>query len=285
MITSKELKYVNSWANKIPMPGVEYSKQVLEEIKKCYELYNEKYKDKQYSMIFSNSEEIEFEILTKNFCHMMGIDFSNIRKEYFDQYRQNVFNTSYSDFTSYELVEMIIENMDKVAEYDNDVNNKAKAVNYYKSAIKCAIFNKLSNFEKFNFGVINFVGLNENIEYDKQKILFIPSNEALTPYFMMFIKKESNEYTTSQNYVVSSLNAPENPIPFFEYQEVVIPTQIMVSDNNNLKKLVATPEEKIQLLTMYSNIKNKYDIPNKINIYGDYESMLNDMSNKRYIYK
>jgi len=282
MITSKELKYVNVWANKIPMPGIEYSKQVLEEIKKCYELYKEKYKDKQYSMIFSNSNEIDFEIQSKNLCHMMGIDFGNIRNDYFDQYRKDVFNTSYTDFTSFELLEMILENMDAVAEYDNDVNNKAKAINYYKSAIKCAIFNKLSNFDNFNFAVINYKGQKEEVEYDKQKILFIPSNEALTPYFMMFIKDDGYG---ENNYVVSSLSAPENPKIFFEDQEVVIPTQIMVSDNNNLKKLVATPEEKIQLLTMYSNIINKYNIPNKINIYGDYENMLNDMANKRYILK
>ena len=43
----------------------------------------------------------------------------------------------------------------------------------------------------------------------------------------------------------------------------------------------ATPEEKIQLLTMYKSIINEYNIPNRINIYGDYETMLNDLSNSK----
>lgn len=281
MITSKELKYVNNWANKVPMPGVEYSKSVLEEIKKCYELYNKKYKDKEYSMIFSNSEEIDFEILSKNLCHMLGIDFGNIRGEYFDDYRKQVFNTESIDFSSYDLLEMILENADKVAEFDNDINNRAKAINYYKSAVKCAIFSKLVDFEKFNFGVINYVGKNVNIEYDKQKIFFMPSNEALVPYFMMTIALENDG--NSDKHVVKSLFAPQEPVSFFDNQEALIPTQILISDNDNMKKITATAEEKINLLTMYNNIVNKYNIPNKINIYGDYASTLNDIANKRYV--
>ena len=282
MITSRELRYVSSWANRIPMPGVEYSIQVLKEIKKCYELFNEKYKDKQYSIIFSNSDEIDFEIQNKNLCHMMGVDFQNIMGDYFNQYRSDVFNTSATDFDSFTLLELIIENMEKVAELDNDENNRAKAINYYKSAIKCAIFNRLSNFEEFNFGAINFKGMNENVEYDKQKILFVPSNEPVAPYFMMFVKDDG---TFRNNYIVSSLNAPDDPYQYFNDQEVSIPTQILVADNNNMKKLFATPEEKLQLLTMYSNIVNRYNIPNKINIYGDYENMLKDISNKKYVLK
>ena len=39
--------------------------------------------------------------------------------------------------------------------------------------------------EKFNFAAINYQGTKENIDYNNQKILFIPSNEAITPYFLM----------------------------------------------------------------------------------------------------
>ena len=281
MITSKELKYVDNWASKIPMPGVEYSKAVLEEIRKCYETFNKKYKDKEYSMIFSDSEEIEFEIQDKNLCHMLGIDYSNIKGSFFDNYRLDVFNVGTSNFKSYDLIEMILSNADKVAEYDNDPNNRAKAINYYKSAIKCAIFNKLMDFEKFNFGVINYVGDKEDVDYKKQKLFFIPSNEALTPYFMMTIKQD--EEVDCQKYVVSSLSAPQTPKIYFDNQEVIIPTQILISDNDNLKKVEATAEEKIQLLTMYKSIINEYNIPCRINIYGDYESILNDLANKKYM--
>lgn len=276
MITSKELRYVNLWANKVPMPGVEYSIRVLKEIEACYKLYNDKCRDKEYSIIFSNSDEVDFEIKNKNLCHLLGIDYKNIKGPYFDDYRKEAFNGQ-SDMSSYELIELIIKNMDTVALLDNDKDNKAKAINYYKSSIKCAIFNKLCNFDKINFGAINFNGDKTDFDYDKQKILFIPSNEAVVPYFMMIIREDAADY--NGKYIAASLMAPENPLDYFENQEVIIPTQILVSDNSNLSKVVATPEDKIRLLTMYSDIINKYRIPNNINIYGDYLSILNELSN------
>ena len=278
MISSKELKYVDSWARNIPMPGYEYSMDVLKEIERCYNLFQEKYKDKEYSMIFSNSDEIELEILSKNLCHLLGIDYKNIRDPYFDYYREKVFGTSTSDFTSYDLVEMILKNMEKVAQMDNDNSNKAKAINYYKSAIKCSIFNTLSNFEKFNFAAINYVGDKPDINYDEQKCFFVPSNEALVPYFMMIIRKDNSE--SSGKYVPTSLLAPVNPIEYFDDQEVIIPTQILVNNNDNLSKIAATPEEKIQLITMYESIIHRYGISNRLNIYGDYLATLNDSKNK-----
>lgn len=278
MITSKELRYVNLWANKVPMPGIEYSIKVLREIESCYKLYNEKCMDKEYSFIFSNSDEVDFEIKNKNLCHLLGIDYKNIKGPYFDNYRKTAFG-NLSDISSYELIELIIENMDCVALLDNDRDNKAKAINYYKSSIKCAIFNKLCNFDKINFGAINYTGNREEFNYDKQKILFIPSNEAVIPYFMMVIKEDNGDVTGK--YIPVSLMAPENPLEFFENQEVIIPTQILVSDNSNLSKVIATPEDKIRLLTMYSDIINKYGIANNINIYGDYLATLNELSNSK----
>ena len=53
MITTKELQYVDLWASKIPMPGEEYSKQVIKELEECCKTYNEKYKNKEYNLIFS----------------------------------------------------------------------------------------------------------------------------------------------------------------------------------------------------------------------------------------
>ena len=151
-----------------------------------------------------------------------------------------------------------------------------KILNYYKSQIKCNIFKKLSDFEKFNFAAINYNPQDNRYDYDKQKLLFIPSNESVCPYFVMGIKM--SEYEKIQKYIVNTLMALQEPKRFFENQEVIIPTQILVSDNNELRKLNATAEEKIQLLTMYKNIINTYNIPNKLNISGDYEAMLNQMA-------
>lgn len=273
MLTSKELKYVELKSNAIPMPGYDYSLNILKEMKKCYELYNQKYKNKSFNIVFSNSEEIDFEILSKNLCHMLGIDFSNIRSDSYNNYRKEVFGDSTSNFNSYDLLELILDNMERVAEVDNDPNCLDKAINYYKSSIKCEIFQKLSDFDKFNFGAIN----NSNIVDSDKKFLFIPSNLGSTPYFMMGIVQGKND-NDEDIYAVSTLLAPQNPKTFFENKEVIIPTQILVSDNSELTKIEATAEEKIQLLTMYQNIINKYNIPNMINIYGDYENMLNEAS-------
>jgi len=270
MITSKELQYVDSWANKIPMPGVEYSKEVLEEIKKCYEIFKQKYQDKEYNIIFSNQEEIKMQILDKNLCHMLGIDYSNIKGPFFKGARKKLFNVNTDNFTSFDLLEMILENADKIAENDNDHTVKEKFISYYKSSIKCEIFNKLSDFDKFNFGAIN-----DGIF----KLLFMQSNEPVCPYFMMGIKPDEDDET---RYIVSTLLAPSNPINNFKDKEVIIPTQIIVNNNEEFKKIKATPAEKIKLLTMYKNIVNMYRIPYNININGDYEAMLGDLE-KVYI--
>lgn len=279
MITSKELQYVEVWTNKIPMSGYEYSIRVLNELKNCAEQFNKKYRDKEYNFIFSNGEEIKFQILDKNLCHMLGIDYNNIKGEYFNNYRLNVLVTGCTNLSSYELLELILENVESVAEMDNEKNCKEKVINYYKSGIKCEIFNKLSNFEQFDFGAINYNPGDGKYEYEKQKIFFIPSNESVCPYFMMGIKKDSDE---SYGYIVNTLFAPIDANKYFDNQEVIIPTQILVSDNTDLKKLQASASEKIRLLTMYKSIINQYNILNRINIYGDYESVLNDISNSEY---
>lgn len=276
MITAKELQYVDLWASKIPMPGEEYSKQVVEEIKECYETYKQKYQNKEYNLTFSNGEEIDFEIMQFNLCHMLGIDYQNIKSDFFDEYRRNILNIQTQSFTSLDLLESILEHSDKVVKNDNDIKNRAKILNYYKSQIKCNIFKKLSDFEKFNFAAINYNPQDNRYDYDKQKLLFIPSNESVCPYFVMGIKM--SEYEKIQKYIVNTLMALQEPKRFFENQEVIIPTQILVSDNNELRKLNASAEEKIQLLTMYKNIINTYNIPNKLNISGDYEAMLNQMA-------
>ena len=276
MITSKELQYVDAWASKVPMPGYDYSIKVLNDLKDCFNKFNEKYRNKEYNIIFSNGEEIKFEILDKNLCHMLGIDFSNIRGDYFDNYRLNVLGTNSQNLSSYELLQLILENAEKVAIYDNDSRYKEKAINYYKSGIKSEIFNKLSDFEQFNFCAINYNPGDGAFDYGSQKNLFVPSNESVCPYFMMGIKKVENQ---DSEYIVSTLLAPSYPKKFFANQEVIIPTQILVSDNDNLKKIQATAAEKLRLLTMYKSIINEYNIPNRINIYGDYEAPLNEDSN------
>lgn len=293
MITSKELQYVSSWTTKMPMPGIDYSMNVLRELEECYNIFNSKYRDKEYNMIFSNGEEIKLEILDKNLCHMLGVDYKNLTNEYFANYRKNVLKTEASDINSYELLVLLLEHAKDVAEYDNSPH-KEKAINYYKSGIKSTIFKKLSDFEQFNFAAINYDPKDNKYDYSNQKLLFVPSNEIVCPYFMMGIRKTE---VPNHDYITSMLLAPKehqeigvdndsaeeceyksnNAKNYFDNQEVIIPTQILISNNNVLNKIQATPEEKIRLLTMYKSIITKYNIPNRLNVYGDYEAMLNDL--------
>ena len=281
MITHKEMQYIEVWANKIPMPGLEYSKTVMDDMKKCYEKYKEKYMNKDYTFIFSNGEEINFAILNINLCHLFGVDYNNIKGEYFDSYRRDVLNLETTSFSSFDLFETILEYSDKIIELDNDPNNKAKLINYYKSQIKCNIFNKLSDFEKFNFLAINYNPEDGKYDYDNQKMLFIPSNEILYPYFMMGLKVDSGtlDKEGTRKFIPSTLLALSDSKRYFDDQEVMIPTKIFISDNFNLSTYNASAEDKIKLLTMYKAIISKYAISNRINISGDYEAMLNEIAN------
>jgi len=87
---------------------------------------------------------------------------------------------------------------------------------------------------------------------------------------MMGIRTDNND----SKYIAETLLACSNPKSFFVSQEVIIPTQILTDDNGYLNKRIATSNEKIKLLKEYQNIVNQYNIPNMINIYGDYYSML-----------
>lgn len=275
MITLKELQYVDAWATKIPMPGYEYGKSVMEQMEECYKAYNRLYKQKEYNLIFSNGEEINFSILEGNLCHMLGIDYSNIKNDYFDNYRQNVLGLG-KKFSSINLLEAILENSDKVIQNDNDSTVKEKIINYYKSQVKCEIFKKLSDFSRFNYAAINCGPGDSKYDCFDSKKIFIPSNEMTCPYFMMGISSDKQ----NSQYYVNSLFAPTDVKKHFDDQEVIIPTQIIVSDDNELKRSKATPEEKIALLTMYKNIIREYNIPNRLNIYCDYEDTLNNEANK-----
>lgn len=142
-------------------------------------------------------------------------------------------------------------------------------MNYYKSRIKCSIFDKISEFEKFNFAKI------DSEEYSK--VLFTPSNEAVCPYFFIRLSKNADENI----YDIISLMAPEkHRIPEFLNSKVTIPTQIIIDDNQKLDKIVASPKDKINLLNMYKQIITSYNIEDNLDISGDYLAMLSEMDVK-----
>lgn len=277
MISKKELSYVNAWPNRTPYPGDEYASEVLEQLKECLELFEQEYLNQVYNVSFTNNEEIEFQILDKNLCHILGVDYKNLSGDYFDDYRESVLNIkSGMIFGSYDLLNIIVSNLEKVFKYDA-INKANKAINYYRVAVKCAIFKKLADLSAFNYGCINFNKAVYNELYpnlpfgsNSTRLLYTDSNEIISPLFMMGLKQPEN----SDLYIVETLFSPEQAERFFNKQEVIIPTQIITDNNGILEKKLATPSEKIKLLKSYQSliIANKFS--NMINIYGDYYSML-----------
>ncbi|MBQ8192976.1 MAG: hypothetical protein IJZ46_02780 [Bacilli bacterium] len=262
----------------------------VENLANAVKNYNEFYADKEYDIILSNGDQISFEILNKNLCHMLGIDYKNLVSDYFTSFRENILGLNGST-NSYALLKALLENIDKVLKYDYDKGGHL--LNYYRIMIKCAIFEKLSDFSRFNFGVIDF---NEHIytassgrpyKGKTDKMFYVQSNEAVAPYFMMGVVpadaaiKQNDEEIVEIKHVVETLIAPSSPGDFFNNQEVAIPTQILVTTVDKMDKLEATPSEKIAMLNQYRSIVNEYKISNKINIFGDYESMLAQQVSKK----
>lgn len=297
MITKKELGFINLWANKVPYPGMDYCAETVNKLKQNLELYKNNYMNNKYNISLSNNEEIEVQILQKNICHMLGIDYKNLSGDFFKEFRKKVLDIDPElGLSSFDLLNSLIENMDKVLEYD--YNNTAKAINYYKVAIKCDIFSKLSDLSQFNYGCINFdkskfIENNPSTRFSSEssRFLYTASDEIVSPYFMMGLRKdeskidsiESDEEIYSSNgsdaYIIETLIAPEECKYFFMDQEVVIPTQVLTDKGGILTKEEASREHKIKLLKEYQSIINQYDINSRINIYGDYLSLL--MENER----
>ena len=282
MITRKEMGYVTSKSINAPFPGEEYCQIILNKLKKCYELYNANYLNKKYTIQFSNNEEVDLAIQEKNISHLLGIDYKNLIDDFYIWYRSNILGLEEGKFNSYKVLGSIIENMDRVIEYDKD-NLKCDAINYYKVGIKCDIFSKLTDLSNFHYGCINFnretfEQNNPDLLFNPRstKFLYTPSDEVISPYFFMGIKKD--DYDSNNQFIVETLMAVDNPVKFFGGQEVIIPTQILTDNNGILGKKKASASEKVKLIREYQNIVNEYDLENKLNIFGDYFSIL--MNNK-----
>lgn len=290
MITKKELSFVNGWAKKVPYPGIKYAENTAKKLIDAFHDYEESYYNKEYDIVLSNGEQILFEILNKNLCHMLGVDYKNLSSEYLENIRREVLMLP-GDVNSYGMLTSIINNIDKVLEYD--YNNDGRILNYYRVMIKCSIFEKLSDFSEFNFGVINFDKDNyknktgRNINTKSDKYLYVQSNEAAAPFFMMGIlpsevkEEEQNGEQNEIKYAVETLMAPDDVKGFFNNQEIVLPTQILVTTEDTMNKYEASSKDKIALLNQYKSIINEYNLPNRLNIYGDYEAILAAETNNK----
>lgn len=278
MISKTELQFVNKFARHVPFPGKSYAINVMESLINAYEIFEKNYLKKEYSFLFSNGDEITFEILEKNLSHLLGIDFKNLISDPMANTCREVLGFGENDFkTSIGILKRIIDRADEVIKNDSNPNSY-KILNYYKIMIKTIAFSKLTTFEQFNFGCIEF---DKSIYTEKcdlnftpqfTKLLFTPSNEIITPYFMMGVIYDQVE----QKYIPETIIAPENFEDFFINQILLLPIQIMVNDNYDLRKISANSKEKLELLTLYKSIITGFNTNSFIDIYNDYERTLRE---------
>lgn len=276
MVSKKELEYVNLRARQVPFPGKNYACDVMDSLIRSVETYEKNYQGKEYNFIFSNGEEIPFNILDKNLAHLLGIDFKTLSSDAMHSTTEKVLDyRAFQDGGTYKLLKKIIERADEVIKNDSSSNNY-RILNYYRILIKCSAFTKLSTFESFNFGCINFdKSIYERINGNafgpqSNKFLFVPSNELVTPYFMMGIRPDND----SNIYIPETIFAPDNMGALINGQSFVLPIQVLINDNCNFSKIKATAKEKLDLLNLYKSLIGMYQTNTFIDIYNDYENML-----------
>lgn len=285
MISKQELQYVSDFARKTPYPGNDYAENVVNRLAKALEIFKKKYDGKRYSLILSNGEEIFFEIKNKNLAHLLGIDFKWIStSEYMKPLLTSVLGFGEDEtYSSYAVLNRIVDNGDKVIA--NDGVNFNKFLNYYKVMIKTSCFETLSDFNEFNFGVVNFNktffenNVGNKFLPSSNKFIFSQNDEALIPYCMMGLTKDND----TEIMIPETILAPTNFEDYLYNQELLLPIQLLINDDENLTKLVATSEEKIRMLNLYKSIIQTYHTGSYINIYNDYETILRDDVAKRKI--
>ena len=277
MISNKELQYVSDYARKVPYPGDEYAYDAIEKLSKALTMFKQKYDGKKYSLILSDGEEINLEIQKKHLAHILGIDYKGmLQSEYMKPLLHSILGFQEGSIVdSYTLLNRIIENGDKVINNDKEQYNKF--LNYYRLVIKTSCFEKFSDFNDFNFGVINF---NRDIYQNETKKIFTPNStklffsqndEALIPYCIMGL---INDSYTPDIMVPETLIAPTNFHEFLIGQELLLPIQMLINDEQSLSKNVATAEEKLRLLRLYKFLIQSHNTGSYINIFNDYETIL-----------
>ncbi len=282
MISKKELQYVGDYARRVPYPGDDYARSVIEKLSKSMDIFKQKYDGKKYSLILSNGEEFSFEIQGKNLAHLLGVDYKGLTSEYMKPVLENVLGFDINEqLNSYAVLSRIIENGDEVIKNDKDGSNKI--LNYYKLMVKTSCFDKLSDFNDFNFGCINFEKEHfENVSGkdflpSSTKFIFSQNDEALIPYCMMGLKQDNY----SDNMIPETFMAPINFSDYLVNQELLLPIQMLINDDQNLSKIIATPEEKIHILNLYKSLIQIYNTSSYINIFNDYETVLRENLVKR----
>ena len=287
MISKQEVKYFNSLAKDVPFPGTDYAYDVINRLSKALNIFKSKYDGKTYNILLSDGEEITFEMQSRYLAHLLGIDYKtlvndeNMKKLLYDILGFEDDN----QINSYSVLCRIVENGDRVI--DNDELSFDKILNYYKIMSKVSCFECLAGFNEFNFGYLAFDKkiferrIGNNFTPNSVGYIFSKTEEKFAPLCMMGLKYDN--YLDAM--IPETFITPPNFADYLYCQELLLPIQLVISDDINLTKLSATPEEKIRLLNWFKSLIKTYDTNSFINVFGDYEMTLNEMATKRKILK
>lgn len=268
MISNRELKYVNAKADShIPYPGDNYSKEALLELKNAITLYDTYYKDRDYDVLFSNGENMEFSIAQHNLAHIVGINHPHLIQNGVieELYGENVHKNSY------DLLNDMVDNVDDILKL-NQIKDYT-LINFYRLKTRSEIFSKFSNFTGFNFGAIFYdKEISTNNGYSSylksNKFLFTDSDDPNFEYYMLGVADDTN---TNETYV-ETLFPCEWHDKMFKDQVIVMPTVISITTPKDFNKIEASASQKLRLVKSYNELTKKYNA--KFDYFHDYYATL-----------
>lgn len=259
-MNQEELKYLTMPANYAPYPDDDYAYEAINQLSRALATFRKKYENKIYTLVLSNGETINFEIKGWNLAHLLGIDYKMLTQENMKKVLHNVLELSDGyKINSLVVLNRIIENADKVI--DHDEVNSIKILNYYKVMLKSSKFLNLPNFNKFDFGVLNFnkrVYNNITSSYFlpmSTKYIFSQDENELNPNYMLGLKYDENVGAM----VPETLMVPNNFSDFIYQQQLVLPLELIINDGVYPNRIKATYEDKVRILNFYKLIVGKYN--------------------------
>lgn len=233
--------------------------EILEEAKKCYELYCQYGKGLEYNFFFSELEKIKLKLTPENVPHLLGIDQRLIGSPYGNYFRKYVLGLeNRKQFYPSEILKNIFKDIEAVVDF-NEENGKT-FFHYYRIKVKCEIFKKLLKLDQQSMGRILF-DQNYNKEMKKQKKLNRNSTEFLTilnwdnnklPFSFVSIKPDIYE----NFYVPISLFLPYNSSAFFEGKTICFPEKINKLSDFGLTGRILCDEEIEILIKKIERIGN-----------------------------
>lgn len=211
-------------------PGRSVANFVFSELETAIEIYENKFKGKQYKFSFSDGTEMSLEFFPQDIAKLLGIDLYS--HNFIDK-----FNFKPNDYiNTYDSLRWFVDEKDELIEKDRLY--PPVVFNYYKIEQRIEMFKRLMeiDFNNFMFGAIDFSTYNFfNVcgrVYDEKasKVLFFKQNELEKPYLLL----GTTVYDEEENLEVpQTILSPYDYTYFFKDQDVILPTSLTVKSEED----------------------------------------------------